>query len=65
LALSAALAQPWADVVLSGAATVEALLSNLSALEAPSYDRETDRSLLSVCEEREHYWSERANLPWA
>jgi aryl-alcohol dehydrogenase-like predicted oxidoreductase len=65
LALSAALAQPWADVVLSGAATVEALRSNLSALEAPSYDRETDRRLLSVCEEREHYWSERANLPWA
>jgi aryl-alcohol dehydrogenase-like predicted oxidoreductase len=65
LALSAALSQPWADVVLSGAATVEALRSNLSALEAPSYDRETDRRLLSVCEEREHYWSERASLPWA
>jgi aryl-alcohol dehydrogenase-like predicted oxidoreductase len=26
------LAQPWADVVLSGAATVEALQSNLKAL---------------------------------
>jgi aryl-alcohol dehydrogenase-like predicted oxidoreductase len=65
LALSAALAQPWADVVLSGAATVEALHSNLSALRAPSYDQETDRRLLPLCEEREHYWSERANLPWA
>src|SRR5919107_976210 len=43
LALSAALAQPWADVVLSGVATVEALHSNLSALRAPSYDQETDR----------------------
>ena len=64
LALSAALSQPWVDVVLSGAATVEALRSNLSALRAPSYDRETDRRLLSICEEREHYWSERANLPW-
>ena len=64
LALSAALAQPWADVVLSGAATVEALHSNLSALEALPYDQETDRRLLSLREEREHYWSERANLPW-
>jgi aryl-alcohol dehydrogenase-like predicted oxidoreductase len=64
MALSAALAQPWADVVLSGAATVEALRSNLSALGAPSYGQETDRHLLPLCEEREHYWSERANLPW-
>jgi aryl-alcohol dehydrogenase-like predicted oxidoreductase len=64
LALSAALAQPWADVVLSGAATVEALHSNLSALRAPSYDRETDLRLLPLREEREHYWSERANLLW-
>jgi aryl-alcohol dehydrogenase-like predicted oxidoreductase len=65
LALSAALAQPWADVVLSGAATVEALRSNLSALEAASYGQETDRRLLPLCKEREHYWAERANLPWA
>jgi len=33
LALAVALAQPWADVVLSGAVTVETLRSNLSALE--------------------------------
>jgi aryl-alcohol dehydrogenase-like predicted oxidoreductase len=33
LALAAVLAQPWADVVLSGAATVEQLRSNLAALE--------------------------------
>lgn len=65
LALSAALAQPWADVVLSGAATVEELRSNLSALEAAPYDQEIDRRLLPLREEREHYWSERANLPWA
>src|SRR5262249_4916657 len=32
LALAAALAQPWASVVLSGAATVEHLRSNLDAL---------------------------------
>ena len=51
--------------MLSGAATVEALRSNLSALGAASYGQETDRRLLPLCEAREHYWSERANLPWA
>ena len=64
LALSAALAQPWADVVLSGAATIEALHSNLSAFEAIPYDQETDQRILPLVEEREHYWSQRANLPW-
>ena len=63
LALSAVLAQPWADVVLSGAATVGALRSNLSALEM-AYDEELDERLLPLREERERYWSERANLPW-
>jgi aryl-alcohol dehydrogenase-like predicted oxidoreductase len=65
LALSAALAQPWADVVLSGTATVEAFRSNLTALETAPYDQEIDRRLLPLREKREHYWSERANLPWA
>jgi aryl-alcohol dehydrogenase-like predicted oxidoreductase len=64
LALSAALAQPWADVVLSGAATVEMLRSNLSALEGPSYDEETDRRLLPLTEDPERYWSQRSNLAW-
>jgi aryl-alcohol dehydrogenase-like predicted oxidoreductase len=32
LALAAALAQPWADVVLSGAVTLEQLQSNICAL---------------------------------
>jgi aryl-alcohol dehydrogenase-like predicted oxidoreductase len=64
LALSAALAQPWADVVLSGAATVETLHSNLSALEGPPYGEETDRRLLPLVEDPEHYWSQRSNLAW-
>jgi aryl-alcohol dehydrogenase-like predicted oxidoreductase len=34
LALAAVLAEPWADVVLSGAATVEPLRANLAALAA-------------------------------
>ena len=64
LALSAALAQPWADVVLSGAATVGTLHSNLSALEGPPYDEETERLLHPLVEDPEHYWSQRSNLAW-
>lgn len=50
-ALAAALAQPWADVVLSGAATVAQLESNLCALHADAMDPE-------------QYWAERSALPW-
>jgi aryl-alcohol dehydrogenase-like predicted oxidoreductase len=63
LALAAALAQPWADVVLSGATTVEQLQSNLAALEL-RYDEELDRRLAPLVEEPAQYWSTRAALPW-
>ena len=63
LAISAALARPWADVVLSGAATVETLGSNLSALGA-EYEGDLDRRLLVLREEPDLYWSERSILPW-
>ena len=63
IALSAVLAQPWADVVLSGAASVETLYSNLSALEV-GYDEELDRRLEPLSEERDRYWSERGRLRW-
>ena len=59
LALAACLAQPWADVVLSGAATVEQLESNLGASEL-SYDGALD----DLAEDRDAYWSRRAALPW-
>jgi aryl-alcohol dehydrogenase-like predicted oxidoreductase len=59
LALAAALAQPWADVVLSGAATVETLRGNLAALGV-----EPDQKLESLSEEPERYWDERSALPW-
>ena len=57
------LAQPWADVVLSGAATVEQLRSNLAALDV-DYDDELDRRLAPLAEEPDRYWSTRAALPW-
>ena len=63
LALAAALAQPWADVVLSGATTEEQLRSNLAALDV-EYDDELDRRLAALAEEPAQYWSTRAALPW-
>jgi aryl-alcohol dehydrogenase-like predicted oxidoreductase len=62
LALAAALAQPWADVVLSGAATVETLQSNLTALGLEL--GELDPGLESLAEGPARYWDERAGLRW-
>jgi aryl-alcohol dehydrogenase-like predicted oxidoreductase len=60
LALAAVLAQPWADVVLSGAATVGELQSNLAA-EALA----PESGLLDdLIEEPASYWETRAALPW-
>ena len=63
VALAAALARPWADVVLSGAATVAQLESNLSALDV-SWDDELEQRLAGLVKEPAAYWSERADLPW-
>jgi aryl-alcohol dehydrogenase-like predicted oxidoreductase len=64
VALAAALANPWVDVVLSGAVTVGQLHSNLaaSALELTAADLEELRAL---AEPPERYWAERGALPWA
>jgi len=58
VALATALAQPWADVVLSGAATVEQLRSNLGALDATPIEPGT----LAI--DSETYWRERSSMPW-
>ena len=63
LAFAAALAQPWADLALSGATTVEQLRSNLTALDI-DYDDELDRRLRRLAEEPVQYWETRAALPW-
>jgi aryl-alcohol dehydrogenase-like predicted oxidoreductase len=63
LALAAVLAQPWADVVLSGAATVETLRSNLTALEL-ELGEELDPELEALAEEPARYWEERSALAW-
>jgi aryl-alcohol dehydrogenase-like predicted oxidoreductase len=57
VALAAVLAQPWADVVLSGAATVDQLRSNAAA-------RGLDVDLPDLAEEPTAYWATRSALPW-
>jgi aryl-alcohol dehydrogenase-like predicted oxidoreductase len=63
LALAAALSQPWATIVLSGAATSEQLRSNVAALDA-AWDEETAEILASLAEPPTIYWQERSNLDW-
>ncbi|NTV64632.1 MAG: aldo/keto reductase [Oscillochloris sp.] len=63
LALAAALAQPWAGLVLSGASTVEQLVSNLRALDV-AYDTEAADALAAISEPPEQYWQTRAGLAW-
>jgi aryl-alcohol dehydrogenase-like predicted oxidoreductase len=61
VALAAVLAQPWVDVVLSGAATVEQLESNLGALGIASGFAD---GLPGIVEDPETYWERRGELPW-
>ncbi len=61
VAIAAALHQPWAGVVLSGAATSRQLVSNLQALEIP---HEVTEQLPRLAETPEAYWSTRSRLVW-
>lgn len=63
LALAAALAQPWADVVLSGAATIEHLGSNLAARQV-AWDDRVEAEIVSLAESSEDYWAIRSRMPW-
>lgn len=63
LALAAVLALPWVDVMLSGAATVEHLKSNLAALDL-AIDQDVATQLLALREEPGEYWRTRSRLPW-
>ncbi len=63
LALAAVLAQPWVDVVLSGAATVDTLRSNLAAPDV-AWDAELDERLAPLAEPAEEYWERRSALAW-
>ncbi|MET7615625.1 aldo/keto reductase [Streptomyces sp. NPDC005408] len=64
VALAAVAARPWADIVLSGAATVEQLTSNLSAAELHLDPDQLER-LAVLAEPAEAYWAHRSRLAWA
>ncbi|HET7676457.1 MAG TPA: aldo/keto reductase [Candidatus Limnocylindrales bacterium] len=64
VALGAALAQPWADVLLSGAVTRAQLRSNLAALEV-KLERSELEEVLSLAEPAEAYWAARSELRWS
>jgi aryl-alcohol dehydrogenase-like predicted oxidoreductase len=63
LALAAVLAQPWADVVLSGAATVDTLRSNLAARDV-AWDADLEERVAELAEPADAYWERRAELAW-
>ncbi|HEV7656430.1 MAG TPA: aldo/keto reductase [Mycobacteriales bacterium] len=62
VALSAATAQPWCDVILSGAVTPAQLSANASRVELDDQDRD-DLSVL--VEKPDAYWRTRSERPWA
>ena len=59
-----ALAQPFVDVVLSGAATTGQLASHLAAAGAPPLDAAVRDRLRTFAEAPERYWRTRGALPW-
>jgi aryl-alcohol dehydrogenase-like predicted oxidoreductase len=63
LALACVVAQPWVDVVLSGASTVQMVQSNLGALEI-AVGGDTLARLAALSEDPERYWETRSKLAW-
>jgi aryl-alcohol dehydrogenase-like predicted oxidoreductase len=63
VAIASALAQPWADVVLSGAVTPGQLSSNLEAVDVMLSPDDLSE-LAALAEPPERYWGTRASLAW-
>ncbi len=63
IAIAYVLAQPWASVVLSGAANVAHLQSNITALNV-NLDSEMLEQLARLSETPSVYWSTRSQLTW-
>ncbi len=62
-AMAAALANPWVDIVLSGAVTEAQVRSNVAALAVhPSADELA--ALSTLAEPPDRYWKERSQLAW-
>ncbi|MEV4453432.1 aldo/keto reductase [Streptomyces mirabilis] len=63
VALALILRQPWAGVVLSGAATSAQLASNLHAAVVDLNEDQLTR-LAALAEDPDVYWERRGQLPW-
>jgi aryl-alcohol dehydrogenase-like predicted oxidoreductase len=64
IAIAAALANPWVDVVLSGAVTAEQVRSNV--LAATMHLAPDQRAKLAqMAEPSDQYWKERSRLAWS
>jgi aryl-alcohol dehydrogenase-like predicted oxidoreductase len=63
VALAVILREPWAGIVLSGAATVNQLTSNLHAAVV-DLDEDQLARLTALAEEPQAFWSRRSSLPW-
>jgi aryl-alcohol dehydrogenase-like predicted oxidoreductase len=63
LVLAAVLAQPWVDVVLSGAATREQLFSNVTAASLV-WNEGLGKKLTCLVETPQEYWAKRSTLKW-
>jgi aryl-alcohol dehydrogenase-like predicted oxidoreductase len=63
VALAVVLAQPWCDVVLSGAVTPDQVTSNALAASLLPADDDV-RALDAMIEPAEAYWAERSSLRW-
>ncbi|MFD8820326.1 aldo/keto reductase, partial [Streptomyces sp. NPDC059627] len=63
VALAVVLREPWAGVVLSGAATLGQLDSNLHAAVV-DLDADQLTRLAALAEEPRAYWERRGSLPW-
>jgi len=64
VSIAAVLANPWADVVLSGAIGVDQLASNLQALTLQLSANEIE-SLTELSEPSTAYWSRRQSQAWS
>jgi aryl-alcohol dehydrogenase-like predicted oxidoreductase len=63
VALAAIAAQPWVDVVLSGAATVPQLASNLTAAQVDVTPDQLEQ-LAALAMRPQDYWTQRSQMAW-
>jgi aryl-alcohol dehydrogenase-like predicted oxidoreductase len=63
VAIAAVLANPWVDVVLSGAVNPGQLAGNLAG-ERLRLGADDLAELAALAEPPERYWAERGELPW-